>query len=97
MKRKLTDKQKIMAYVLSTDADLNSSKKITQEEIGSLFNVSQPTIAQAMKDVRHKMEIADLQNELLQAKRDLIEERNKGNYSDMELPFSYSNEYKRLP
>ena len=32
MKSKMNQKQKLMAYVLSTDADLNSNKNITQKK-----------------------------------------------------------------
>ena len=97
MKKKLNDKQKLMAYVLNTDADLNANGRITQSKIGDLFEVSQPTVAQAIKDVRHKIEITNLQNELLEAKRALIEEQNNANFVDLDFPDSYSDEYKRLP
>ena len=49
MKKKMSDKHKLMAYVLSTDADLNRDKNITQGDIADLFGVSQPTVAQAVR------------------------------------------------
>ena len=45
MKKKKSDTHKLMAYVLSTDADLNREKNITQEKIADLFGVSQSTVA----------------------------------------------------
>ena len=50
MKKKMSDKHKLMAYVLSTDVDLNRDKNITQKEIANLFGVSQSTVSQAIKE-----------------------------------------------
>lgn len=97
MRKVLNDKQKLMAYVLNTDADLNANGRITQSKIGDLLKVSQSTVAQAIKDVRHKLEVNSLQNELFETKRELIEARNNGDYTDIDLPVSYSEHYKRLP
>lgn len=97
MQKKMNEKQKIMAYVLNTDADINANQRITQAKIGDLFGVSQSTVAQAMKDVRHKMEVNNLKNELFEAKRTLIMMHNQGKCSDIDFDSSCSEEYKRLP
>lgn len=92
MKKKLNDKQKLMAYVLSTDADLNANKKITQSQIGDLFGVSQPTIANANKETSMKLENLRLQKELSIAKQELRQLSGIENYS---LPDTISDEYRR--
>lgn len=67
-KAKMTDKRKLMAYVLNTDEDF----KNTQTEIAGLLHVKQPTISNAIKDARHMIEVRGLQEELAEAKKQLL-------------------------
>lgn len=94
MKKKLNEKQKLMAYVLSTDADLNHNKNITQKEIGDIFGVSQPTVAQGIKEARYRVTINDLQQELSDVKNELLQMDEAKN---LELPLKVELEYKRKP
>ena len=74
MRSKLNKKQKIMAYVLSTDDDLNFNKNITQKEIASLFAVSQSSISNSIKEIGYEKKIHMLEKELEQAKKELLED-----------------------
>ena len=49
---KANDKLKFMAYLLSTDPDLNQNGKITQQMIADIFHVSQGTISNWIDDVK---------------------------------------------
>lgn len=60
MRKKLTDKKKLMAYVLNKDEDFG----YTMENIGKMMGVSQSTISAAIKDVTLRKQIYDLQTEL---------------------------------
>ena len=94
MKSKMNQKQKLMAYVLSTDADLNSNKNITQKKIGELFNVSQSTIAHSIKETRLQLRIHELDKELSQAKSDVIEMKG---VKQLGIPDFIEPEYKQKP
>lgn len=72
MKAKLTNKQKQMAYVLNKDDDFGFSMK----KISTLFDTSQSTISNAIKDINHQIEVNNLKQELAETKRILIEEKN---------------------
>lgn len=72
MKAKLTNKQKQMAYILNKDEDFGFS----MGKIGDLFGTSQSTISNAIKDINHQQEVNNLKQELAEAKRYLIEEKN---------------------
>ncbi|MGM2692752.1 hypothetical protein ACS2QQ_27390 [Bacillus cereus group sp. Bce032] len=60
MRKKLTDKKKLMAYVLNKDEDFG----YTMEKIGKMMGVSQSTISAAIKEVTLRKQIYDLQTEL---------------------------------
>ncbi|MBU5680137.1 hypothetical protein [Blautia sp. MSJ-9] len=94
MKQKLGPKHRLMAYVLSTDADLNSNKNITQKEIGHLFGVSQSTIAQAVKETKLQLKIHELEEELSQAKSDVVEMED---VKKLGIPDFVESKYKRKP
>ncbi len=92
MRKVMDDKKKMMSYVLSTDADLNREKKITQKEIAALFGVSQSTIAQAIKESRMRLEIGELQRRLTELKGEILEMEG---IDVLGLPNDVRNEYKR--
>lgn len=92
MKKKMSDKHKLMAYVLSTDADLNANKKITQKEIAKLFDVKQSTISQAIKETALKLENAKLQKELSEAKQKIYQLEG---IDTLSLPDYSNDEYHR--
>ncbi len=94
MKKKMSDKHKLMAYVLSTDADLNRDKNITQGDIADLFGVSQPTVAQAVKEAKLRLRINELEQELSQAKGEVM--RLEG-IDALQLPENIDSQYKRKP
>ncbi|BCC15139.1 hypothetical protein [Bacillus cereus] len=60
MRKKLSDKKKLMAYILNKDEDFN----YTMEKIGKMMDVSQSTISTAIKEVTFRKQIQDLQTEL---------------------------------
>lgn len=92
MKRKMTDKHKMMAYVLSTDADLNANKNISQKEIGDIFGVAQSTIAQSNKETALKLQNLQLQKQLSEAKQEILKLEGIRNLS---LPDNCNDEYHR--
>lgn len=92
MKQKMTDKHKLMAYVLSTDADLNRDKNITQEDISNLFGVSQPTVAQGIKEAKLKLRINELEGELSELKGEVLQLEK---IDMLELPANIDSEYRR--
>ena len=94
MKSKMNQKQKLMAYVLSTDADLNSNKNINKKKIGELLNVSQSTIAHSIKETRLQLRIHELEKELSQAKSDVIEMKE---VKQLGIPDFIEPEYKQKP
>lgn len=94
MKQKMTDKHKLMAYVLSTDADLNRDKNITQEDIGRLFGVKQSTVAQGIKEAKLRLRINELEKELSEVKGEVLQMEG---IEMLELPSGIDPEYKRKP
>lgn len=94
-KKKMTDKQKLIAYILNTDADLNENKNITQKEIASILGFSQSTIAQNLKEIRYKMKIKELEEQLSKIKRNDIL-KIKG-IERLELPLNINSDYKHKP
>lgn len=94
MRQKMTDKHKLMAYVLSTDADLNREKNITQGEIGKLLGVSQSSVAQGIKEARFRLRINELEQQLSQAKSEVMQLEG---IDSLELPDHIDAEYKRKP
>ena len=70
MRKKLNDKQKVIAYLLNTDDDLGN---LSTKKIGKLFDVSQSTAYNAVKDIRVQKRIKDLEQELERTKRELRE------------------------
>lgn len=92
MEKKMTDKHKFMAYVLSTDADLNKKKNITQHQIAELFGVSQSSVAQGIKEAKLRLRIDALEKELSKYKKEII---NLKNVDLLDLPEDFDWEYKR--
>lgn len=91
MQRKMSDKHKLISYVLSTDAELNSNKRITQKEIGQLLGVSQSTIAQANKETGLRLQNSQLQKQLTEAKQEI--KRLQG-IESLSLPDDFDDEYR---
>lgn len=91
MKKKMTDKHKLMAYVLTNDAELNVNKSITQSEIAHIFGVSQSTIALSNKETALRLRNNQLQNELNQAKHDIQELQA---IQELPLPDNLSDQYQ---
>ena len=82
---KTNDKLKFMAYLLSTDPDLNQNGKITQQMIADIFHVSQGTISNWIDDVKNELEKAYLRNqasklqrELNDLKKSMLQSKNNG-------------------
>lgn len=92
MQKKLNEKQKLMSYVLSTDADLNASGKITQSKIGELFDVKQSTISNSNKETALKLENNNLRKQLSEAKQELKKLAGSG---VIEIPDDLNDEYRR--
>lgn len=69
MKRKMTNKKKLMAYVLNKDPDFDISAK----KISKLFDVSQSTISNSIKEVSYEKRIYDLETELSKAKKAVLD------------------------
>lgn len=68
MKKKMSEKHKIMAYVLKTDVDLNRNNNISQRKIGNVLGVSQSTISRSLKDTKNDLRIFELEREISQLK-----------------------------
>lgn len=94
MKKKMSDKHKLMAYVLSTDADLNRDKNITQKEIANLFGVSQSTVSQAIKESIIRQRICELEKKLSDVKGEVMQ---LDGIEVLQLPENVDPEYKRKP
>lgn len=94
MGNKMSDKHKMMAYILSTDIDLNSNKNITQKEIAKLFGVSQSTIAQAIKEAKFRVQINQLQKELSMLKKEIPK---LDGIDALQLPAKIDSKYKQKP
>ena len=94
MKQKMSEKHKLMAYVLSTDADLNRHKNITQSEIANILGVSQSTVAQSIKEVKFRRRIDELEKELSQVKKEVIKLQV---VDTLQLPENIDPKYKRKP
>lgn len=92
MRKKMTDKHQLMAYVLSTDADLNAEKNITQKKIAKLFGMSQTAVSQGIKEAKLKLKINELQKELSTIKGEVL---NMNGINTLELPSKINSEYKR--
>lgn len=92
MKAKMTDKHKLMAYVLSTDDDLNKNKNITQSEIASILGVTQSTVAQSIKEAKLRIRINELENELSEIKGEVLQ---LDGIDVLSLPGNISSKYNR--
>lgn len=92
MRKKMTDKHKLMAYVLSTDAELNEEKNITQREIADIFGVSQSAVAQGIKEAKLRLRINELEQELSQIKGEVMQLEG---IDALALPQNIGSEYKR--
>ncbi len=66
MKRLMTEKHQLMAYVL------NKIFHYTMSDIANLMKVSQSTISNAIRDVEYRRTIQDLQDELDRTQNELI-------------------------
>lgn len=65
--KKMSDKHKVVAYVL------NKEMGYTQSKISDLMNVSQSTIANACKEMIFRKEISNLERELQEARATIQE------------------------
>ncbi len=74
MKKKLNQKQQLIAYLLNTDDDLGN---LSTKKIGELFDVSQSTAYNAVKEVKIQKRIHGLEQELVETKRQLRETNPK--------------------
>ena len=72
MKKKLTEKHKMLAYIMKNDPDISYNKNITQKEIADLFGVSQSTISQGIKDMGQKIQINNLQKQVASLKGEAL-------------------------
>lgn len=70
MKKKMSDKKKLMAYVLNKDDDFDCS----MTKIADLLGVSQSTVSTSVKEIGLKKRIMDLETELRETKKILINE-----------------------
>lgn len=66
----MSDKKKLMAFVLNKDSDFDCS----MSKIGNLFNVSQSTVSSAIKEIGYKKQIMDLEDEIKETRKQLIEQ-----------------------
>ena len=95
MKRKMDPESKLMAYVLSTDADFNRNMAITQSTIANIFGVAQSTVAQSIKEVKLSLmdkEQEQINQELTKAKEDV---RQLKNIESLQFPDDICMQYKR--
>ena len=69
MQSKLTKKKKMMAYVLNKDPDYC----FTQGKIAELMDVSQSTICKSIQTIDYERRIADLTQQLDEARNTLIQ------------------------
>lgn len=95
MKRKMDLGSKLMAYVLSTDADFNRNMAITQSTIANIFGVAQSTVAQSIKEVKLSLmnkEQEQINQELTKAKEDVTQLKN---IESLQFPDNISMQYKR--
>lgn len=90
-KKRMNQKQKLIAYVLSTDEDLNRNKNITQQEIGDILGFSQSTIAQNIKETRYQIRINQLEKELSTVKGEILQMKG---IEALDLPSDINLEYK---
>ena len=77
---------------MNTDVDLNKNHNITQKEIAKLFNVSQSTIATAIKEAKMRIEIDNLTKELSKVKGEVLK---LDNIKTFQLPDNIDKIYKR--
>lgn len=87
----MNQKQKLIAYVLNTDSDLNCNKNITQKEIGDILGYSQSTIAKNIKEVGYQIRINELEKELSNIKEQILVDKK---YEVLNLPSNVESEYK---
>jgi len=66
---KMTLKHKLMAYVLTQDADFSYS----QNEVAKLLNISQSRISESVKDIKYQMTIRNLEKEIENTKNKLMQ------------------------
>lgn len=77
----MTEKHKVMAYIL------NKEMGYTMSNIAELMKVSQSTISIAIKDVTYRLQIQNLERELIEARRSL---QTLGYKEQQIIPFNYS-------
>lgn len=93
-KKRMNQKQKLIAYVLNTDADLNRNKNITQREIADILGFSQSTIAQNIKETKYQIRINQLEKELSEIKGEIPQMKG---IEVLNLPSDMDSEYKHKP
>lgn len=90
LKKKMSDKQKLMAFVLSKDEDFGYPMK----KIGELMDVSTTTISTSIKEVKFQKEIYDLKQQLIEAKK--LAEMQYGKPRINPLTFEEDHSEKKL-
>ena len=93
-KKRMNQKQKLIAYVLNTDADLNRNKNITQREIADILWYTQTTIAQNNKDTNNQITKNQFQKELSENKAEIPQMKG---IEVLNLPSDMDSEYKHKP
>lgn len=93
-KKRMNQKQKLIAYMLNTDADLNRNKNITQREIADILGFSQSTIAQNIKETKYQIRINQLEKELSEIKGEIPQMKG---IEVLNLPSDMDSEYKHKP
>lgn len=83
MKKKMTNKKKMLAYVLNIDEDFGYSMKA----IGEMMGVAPSTISNAIKEVAYQRQILNLQRQLQEAKEYIY---NNTNIQPKRLEFASS-------
>lgn len=69
MRRALSTKQMVMAYLLNQDPDLGH---ISTQKIAELFGVAQSTVWNAVREIAIQIQIKNLQQELESCKQELL-------------------------
>jgi len=93
-KKRINQKQKLIAYVLNTDIDLNRNKNITQQEIADILGFSQSTIAQSIKETKYQLRINQLEKELSIIKGEILQMEG---IEVLDLPSDINPNYKHKP
>lgn len=69
MKKKLSDKKKLIAYILNKDPEF----ELSQKKIADILGVNQSTVSNAIKEMKYLVKIRKLDKELKEAKKKIAE------------------------